>query len=81
MSRKKFDQNEFGYLLASIDFSAETLVLPSPCIGICRIDARTDYCVGCLRTIDQITTWGGASEDDKRIIWQTLAQRYAASLF
>ncbi|MBP7667871.1 MAG: DUF1289 domain-containing protein, partial [Burkholderiaceae bacterium] len=30
----------------------------SPCINICRMHASTGWCEGCLRTIDEITTWG-----------------------
>ncbi|MDO9217322.1 MAG: DUF1289 domain-containing protein, partial [Lacisediminimonas sp.] len=33
---------------------------PSPCIDICRMEQHTGLCVGCLRTIDEITAWGGA---------------------
>lgn len=28
----------------------------SPCVGICRVDGQ-DVCVGCGRTIDEITQW------------------------
>lgn len=28
----------------------------TPCIGICRLDAR-GYCEGCLRTGDEIARW------------------------
>ena len=30
----------------------------SPCIGICTLDAMGKYCVGCGRTIGQITSAG-----------------------
>lgn len=80
MRRKKVDPAEFGRLLAGIDLAANAGALPSPCIGICRVDASTRFCVGCLRTIDEIATWGGASEGDKRSIWTALRQRYDASL-
>ncbi len=30
----------------------------SPCINICRMHAPTGWCEGCLRTIDEIATWG-----------------------
>lgn len=80
MRSKKVDPAEFSQRLASINLEDNTDLLPSPCIGICRVDARTHFCVGCLRTIDEIATWGGASEGDKRLIWQALQQRYDASL-
>jgi uncharacterized protein len=30
---------------------------PSPCVSICRMDDATGYCIGCLRTIDEIRDW------------------------
>ena len=27
----------------------------SPCIDVCRIDARTGLCEGCLRTLDAVS--------------------------
>ena len=29
----------------------------SPCIGICTLDSRSGYCVGCKRTVDEIARW------------------------
>jgi uncharacterized protein len=50
----------------------------SPCIGICRMDERTGWCEGCVRTIDEIIAWGRASHDEKRRIWALLPARRAA---
>ena len=33
------------------------MTVASPCINICRMNARTGLCEGCLRTIDEITVW------------------------
>lgn len=52
--------------------------VPSPCINVCRIDATTGWCEGCLRTIDEIAGWSAMSEDGKRAVWQRLEQRRAA---
>jgi len=43
--------------------SAEMLPL-TPCIGICRLDAR-GYCVGCQRTGDEIARWRGMSDAER----------------
>jgi predicted Fe-S protein YdhL (DUF1289 family) len=32
-------------------------------------------CVGCLRTIDEIVAWGGASDAYKRSVWVRIAAR------
>jgi uncharacterized protein len=49
--------------------------VPSPCISVCRMDAATGLCEGCLRTLDEIAEWGMASDDAKRALWQTLVGR------
>ena len=53
--------------------------VPSPCIDVCRIDARTGWCEGCLRTLDEIAAWGGLDEAGKQAVWDRLAVRHAAS--
>ena len=53
---------------------AEALA-PSPCISVCRMDAATGLCEGCFRTLDEIAAWGLASDEERRALWQRLAQR------
>ena len=36
----------------------------SPCIGICRLDER-GYCIGCLRTGDEIARWRGMGDEER----------------
>lgn len=50
----------------------------SPCINVCRMDAASGLCEGCLRTIDEIAAWGTMDDDGKRAVWQRLEQRRAA---
>jgi hypothetical protein len=52
--------------------------VPSPCIGICRMDAETGLCSGCLRTIDEIAGWGSASDEFKREVWRAIGRREQA---
>ena len=49
--------------------------VPSPCINVCRMDAASGLCEGCLRTIDEIAAWGTMDDDGKRAVWQRLEQR------
>jgi uncharacterized protein len=50
---------------------AEPLERPlSPCINVCRLDAN-GYCVGCLRTADEIGRWMAMTAAEQ---WQLLAQ-------
>jgi uncharacterized protein len=58
----------------SADASVESSV-PSPCVSICRMDAATGLCSGCLRTIDEISGWSRYSDAEKRAIWQLIAAR------
>jgi len=51
--------------------------VPSPCIGICRLDAQ-ELCVGCRRTIDEIAEWSRASAARRGEILRALVLREAA---
>jgi predicted Fe-S protein YdhL (DUF1289 family) len=50
----------------------------SPCIGICRLDDETGYCIGCGRTGDEIATWSTAGPGGRRAIWAALPARLDA---
>jgi len=43
---------------------------PSPCINVCSLDAQ-GFCVGCLRTGDEIGRWMSMSPAEQ---WRLLAQ-------
>ena len=49
--------------------------VPSPCISVCRMDAATGWCEGCFRTLDEIASWGMASDEEKRAVWDMLVER------
>jgi predicted Fe-S protein YdhL (DUF1289 family) len=46
----------------------------SPCIDLCTLD-DDDICVGCFRSIAEICAWGGAAEEQRRLILQVAAGR------
>jgi predicted Fe-S protein YdhL (DUF1289 family) len=48
--------------------------VPSPCVDICRLNAQ-GLCVGCRRTIEEITEWSRASEARRREILGDIARR------
>ncbi len=54
--------------------------LPSPCVSICQMDAASGLCSGCLRTLDEIATWGQLDDPEKRIIWREIGLRVAHAL-
>ena len=53
--------------------------VPSPCISVCRMDARTGWCEGCLRTIAEITVWSRLSAAEREPVWAALPPRQTAS--
>ena len=48
---------------------------PSPCIGTCRMDAATNLCIGCGRTLGEIASWGGMSDDQRAAVRDKLPER------
>jgi uncharacterized protein len=57
------------------DPATDTGNAPSPCINVCRMDPRTGWCEGCLRTIEEIAAWSSASEERKRAVWVEIRRR------
>ncbi|MET0264966.1 MAG: DUF1289 domain-containing protein [Duganella sp.] len=49
--------------------------MPSPCVSLCKMDAERQYCMGCLRTIDEIIAWSKADDAYKRGVWTEIARR------
>jgi uncharacterized protein len=54
-----------------------TAGVPSPCTGVCRIDAATGLCAGCARTLDEIAAWSTLDDDARRAIRAAIAVRRA----
>jgi predicted Fe-S protein YdhL (DUF1289 family) len=49
--------------------------VPSPCVSLCKMDAERLYCMGCLRTIEEIINWSKADDDYKRGVWVEIRRR------
>ena len=54
--------------------------ITSPCINVCQMNPTTGWCVGCLRSIDEITAWGRLNESQRLVIWADLPRRRTGSL-
>jgi uncharacterized protein len=50
-------------------------VVESPCVKICAIDPASELCMGCGRTLDEITRWYGMGGDARRRIMAELPAR------
>ena len=49
--------------------------VPSPCINLCQMDAANRFCMGCMRTIEEIINWSQADDEYKRAVWAELRRR------
>jgi uncharacterized protein len=52
-----------------------TPAVPSPCTGVCRMDEPTGWCVGCLRTLDEIARWSLLDAAGRQAVRQQLTRR------
>ena len=50
-------------------------MVPSPCINLCQMDATNGLCLGCFRTIGEITDWSRLDDMAKIDIRAAVAQR------
>ncbi|MBL8324873.1 MAG: DUF1289 domain-containing protein [Rubrivivax sp.] len=57
----------------------EATPVPSPCVNVCRMNAASGLCEGCLRTLDEVAAWSQLPDDAKRAVWAELAARRAAA--
>ena len=53
----------------------EPSLLPSPCVGICRLDEATGWCLGCARNTGEIARWRALSPAEQVRIWAELPRR------
>jgi predicted Fe-S protein YdhL (DUF1289 family) len=51
----------------------------SPCVGVCTLDPRSHYCIGCARTIEEIAQWPRLSAEEKRRVIAQLPARQPPS--
>lgn len=50
----------------------------SPCISVCTLDVASDgtkYCVGCMRTVEEIGSWMTYPEEERLRKLEELKQR------
>jgi predicted Fe-S protein YdhL (DUF1289 family) len=49
-------------------------LIPNPCKSICKIKDKT--CIGCNRTVEEISNWSKLSNVDKQIIIDRIKNTY-----
>ena len=47
----------------------------SPCTKVCVMDAENRYCLGCARTLDEITRWGEMTDKERAQVMASLPLR------
>lgn len=52
--------------------------IESPCIQLCTIHPETRLCLGCARSIDEITAWSRMTPEARRLVMAVLPEREAA---
>lgn len=51
--------------------------IESPCVRICVVHPETRLCVGCARSVDEISRWSRMAPEDRRAVMLELPQRSA----
>lgn len=57
------------------DVTMPVATVASPCTDVCRIDPRTGWCAGCLRTRGEIKGWRTSDDDARRALLARLDAR------
>lgn len=53
------------------------MTVASPCVGTCKLDPVTGWCLGCARTGDEMADWRERTEAERTAIWEALPQRFS----
>ena len=52
-------------------------MIETPCVKICTLDARAGLCLGCGRTVDEITRWSSMNMSERARVMAELPARLA----
>lgn len=52
----------------------------SPCKGICKLDTRREFCVGCFRTLEEIGSWWKLPQSEQERIIEECKLRETAKM-
>lgn len=51
-------------------------MIESPCIGVCRIDSVSGWCLGCARALDEIARWSNMTNAERGNVCAQLVARW-----
>lgn len=49
--------------------------IESPCTGVCRLDSKGEFCLGCKRSLDEIADWPMLGNAEKQTVIEALKRR------
>jgi predicted Fe-S protein YdhL (DUF1289 family) len=49
--------------------------MESPCVKVCTYDPGAGLCLGCGRTLEEITAWFSLTDDERRAVMEKLPER------
>jgi uncharacterized protein len=56
----------------------DTASMVTPCTHVCTLHPVAGLCIGCGRTVDEITRWAGMSDGERNTVMALLPARRAA---
>jgi predicted Fe-S protein YdhL (DUF1289 family) len=63
--------------MVEIESMPRRMMIESPCIKICTLDAACGRCLGCGRTVDEIARWSAMSAAERARVMGELPARLA----
>jgi predicted Fe-S protein YdhL (DUF1289 family) len=51
----------------------------TPCVKVCVVDPQSGLCIGCGRSIAEISLWPEMSDEERRAVMSGLSARTAAT--
>jgi len=52
--------------------------IKSPCVKVCFVDPKSEICVGCFRTMEELGRWTRYTDAEREAIMKALPEREAA---
>ncbi|MHC4392689.1 MAG: DUF1289 domain-containing protein, partial [Planctomycetota bacterium] len=63
--------------MSTIPSNKPVASVPSPCMDVCRLDATSDVCLGCFRTLSEIAGWSVLDDDQRTRVLRRIPSRRA----
>ncbi len=61
--------------MVAAGMTPKRVMIESPCVKVCTLDARSKQCLGCGRTIEEIARWTAMSAAERARVMRELPLR------